>query len=249
MHRIPRSPRRAMVWSCQFLPVLLLVLSHGITPLRAETKSPPMVSIEVVLAEFNGPIDDALRQSWASDENPAQRLQQLERQGALGTVARIRLTTLHQLTARLQIGETAPVATGRTMRSPAAREERGGFPTPSMMPGATSYTMQQLGTLVSATPTVDEDGLISIEFQSERTRLLPNPPRPDAAAATEFVPQRTSSVSATTNVKIASGQTILISAARLDAAAKEESGELLILLTARLLPVARPAPPGTAAKP
>ena len=187
---------------------------------------PPMLAVEVTLAEFSGPANSDWQKNGPADESSVERLQRLEKLGLVSVVARVRMTTLDGGKATLQLGETTPIATGRTQFG--GRSPQGGFP-----PGATSFSMQNLGSMISVSPTRETDGAILVSLQVERTRLLPNPARADENANSEFVPARTRQVSSSSQVRVRDGKSVLVAGAV--AHGNEESSELLVLVSAQVV--------------
>lgn len=200
--------------------------------LRAEDDASParVVSVEVVIAEYTTPGKaDPVAGLGASDKSAADRLKQLAAQGQLGVVTQVRLSSLERQVASLQVGETTPVATGRTIR--------GGGPPGGGFPATVNYSMVNVGTLVRVTPHVDERGAIVLALEIDRSRLAA---KAKAEGAVDPEPARTVSITAKSTLLVPPGQTVLLSGAR--EFANDTTTDLLILVSGQVseTPQAKP---------
>lgn len=185
----------------------------------AQTQQPTgrAVLVEVLIAHVSGDVKDepGAKVDWS------QRLAQWERDGRVAALARVRLATLDQLQASVQIGERVPVVVG-SMRLPSSpRREPGTDAAPAT---ARSYRVENVGTLVTATPRIDE-GSVLLDLKVEQSRLAA--PGPDSGGD---APPSVQNVSAKTSVRIPAGQTVLAGEAQ--TAGKESPGRTFILVSA-----------------
>jgi hypothetical protein len=185
----------------------------------AETKpsvSPALraIAIEVLIVGAKG--EHAVELSGPSDEVAA-RVRELESEGQIVVIDRVRLTTLEGHKTLVQAGRNAPIATAQSLGG------RGG-------PVQRSYQYQELGTLISATARADGDAVV-VELEVEKSQLeqRAGKPRPED----EFVPLGTETLTLQVTARIGSGRTVL--AGGLEERADAESSAQLVLASARLL--------------
>lgn len=217
----------------------MLALCWGhVNGVADEKSSARTASIEVVIAEYTTPGKaDPVAGLGASDKSAAERLKQLATQGQLGVVTQVQLSSLSEQEASLQVGETVPVATGRTFgggRGGGAGGAGGGG-AGGGFPVVTNYTMVNVGTLIRVTPEIETDGSVLVDLAVERSRLATKP-KPEGAAEGE--PTRTVSVTAKSTVRAPPGQTVLVSGAR--TFGNGETTELLIIVSAKAADAAPP---------
>lgn len=150
------------------------------SPLSAE--EPPaagkVVQLEIVLATAAVPSEGA-----AAAERPAGKamLEQIEawsKAGKLTHLTRIKVLTLEQNSAEFQFSEVVPLITGRTV-FPGGR---GGNP----MVQQPTFTREEAGTLISATPRVEESGTILVFLKVEQSRFETQPAQPQAEGEKDF---------------------------------------------------------------
>lgn len=209
----------------------LMVLSIGLAcgMANAQEARPEaanrLIAIEVLVADLVIPDKEAKEEPADAVVN---RIRESEKQGKLSRVTRLRLTTLSEQQAMAQYGERAPLATGRSMFGGG----RGGGERAAALLGggggevATSFTYQNVGTMVQITPRADGDKVI-MECSFEQSRLVPKAasPRPtapgggDAPAAASFVPDSIETITARSTVQMKSGQTVLLTSRQ------QQSGE------------------------
>jgi Flp pilus assembly secretin CpaC len=187
------------------------------------------VEIEVVIADLAG--KDKAGEPFAAE--PAEKVlamvRKLEEQGKLESCTRVRLTTLEGQIAMAQFGERRGVVSGRSRAAGRAGDFGG-------VPQQTSYSFENLGTLVSATARVADEGPILIELQIERSRLSADAPANEAARPDgDTPPPRTLTATTKSTVRIADGQAVILGGLVQSSPAKDSS-TTLIVVTARVLP-------------
>ena len=229
---------------------LLLALLCPVRLVAAEAKlasTGRMVSIEVVIAQFAEGKKD-VDFNLDSGDKLAARIAELEKQGQISQLTRMRLTTLDQNPAQLQFGQRTPVATGRTRARGFARQGGGANPAEGGGPVvSTSYTIENVGTLIGVTPHVEEDDTVSLKLELEKSHIEPAAAGEPGADATDVPPARTATLQSRSTVRLRSGQTAVVGQSQ--SSAQGESGQTVILVTAHVS--AAPAPvktPGVAQK-
>jgi hypothetical protein len=195
------------------LSVLSVSLACGFTTAQdAKDSDDRVISIEVLIADL------VITDKEAKDE-PADavlnRIRESEKQGKPSRVTRLRLTSLSNQVAMAQYGERAAVATGRASFGGIRGGDR---------PGGggdigTSFTYQNVGTMVQVTPRADGDK-VTMDCSVEQSRLVPKgggprptgPRSPDAGpiAPEPFQPESIETITAKSTVQMKSGQTILL---------------------------------------
>ena len=208
------------------LGIALCVFSLSVTPrpCMAETEapvSPPgrAIAIEVVIVGTQGDIPDELAWEFSgpSDEVAA-RVRQLESEGQIVVIDRVRLTTVENQKAMFQEGMAAPVPSGRVLA-------RGPGGEPQM-----SYQQQNVGTLITATPKVDGDAIVvQLEVEKSQLERRADQPQPEERP----LPPATETLSSQVTLRIGSGNTVLASS--LENTAGEASSARFVLASARLL--------------
>src|SRR6185295_11095051 len=193
------------------LSLISSLLSCASFLVAAEKPAPTgrMVSIELVIAQFpDGQKDLDLAQE--SGDKLLTRVKELEKQGQFTRMTRMRLSTLDQNQAMLQLGERAPVASGRTRAAFGGRGGQGGVAGAPVV--NTTYTIENVGTMIGVTPQVEDDGSVSLNMQIEKTHLIPPPAAGDVAAGepAEVPPSRTATLTTRSTVRVRSGQTTLV---------------------------------------
>jgi type II secretory pathway component GspD/PulD (secretin) len=89
--------------------------------------------------------------------------------------------------------------------------------------------MVSVGTMIRATPQIEEGGTVLVKLELERTRLVA---KPRAEGASESEPSRTVSTMAKSMIRVPPGQTVLMSGAK--SFANDETTELLIIVSAQV---------------
>jgi type II secretory pathway component GspD/PulD (secretin) len=205
--------------------VLTLTLAAYAFAQETGAKSQKVVTMHIVIATHTG---SEAELDLKSAEDVSARLDELLSSGTITSLTRATLTALDQRPAILQITDRVPVASSRVFRGGRGGEGGGGF-------GQLTYMEQATGTQVSATPQVQPDGSVIVEFQVEKSRLLPQTPSATAggeAAAVEVPPPGMSTLSAQTTVGIAPGATVVVGGFQF--AGDEPSSPAFILLSAEV---------------
>jgi type II secretory pathway component GspD/PulD (secretin) len=156
---------------------------------------------------------------------PAEKLRatllDLEKQGKLDYLAHVRLTSLENLPASVQVGQTTAVITGRTAMRP------GGM-------ASNEVSQRQTGLLVTTTARCQDDRRILVELTFEQSRLIP-PPAADEPAkegGEVLLPPRLGTSTLKTTLRIADGQTVIVGG--LGAETSGQKTLFVILATARV---------------
>jgi len=172
----------------------------------ADGASAAVIAIDLVIADV-GPVDKA--EAAPDDKDVPARVRDLEKQGKLARMTRMRLTTISEQVAMAQFGERVPLATGRTFGG------RGGAAAAALvgggggaLEGPTSYTYQNIGTLINVVPKVEGDRVI-MECSVECTRLAPRKPATDKPEGS-FEPTALETIQAKSAVTVKSGETVLL---------------------------------------
>jgi type II secretory pathway component GspD/PulD (secretin) len=182
------------------------------------------VEIEVVIAEAAG----AGKPEAAGTAFSAEQIRDLEKQGKLDALARVRVSTIEKRPGSVQFGENVPVATSRSF----SRGFGGGADREAQAPAAVSYTMQQVGTMVEAIPEIQADGSVIVQLQVERTRLERQPSADGEAAARSVVPPRSLTMSVRSSVHVPVGKTVVFEA---NQGSAKESRQTWVLVSANVL--------------
>jgi type II secretory pathway component GspD/PulD (secretin) len=176
-----------------------------------------MVTVEVLLIDGNG---DVVRSIESADE-PLKQLQRLEEEESLSSVTRMRLTTLEQLPASVQVGQRV------NLRSMVAGGPGGGFGG-----GRTSaFRGENTGTILSVTARVAEDNAIILSVQFEQSRLASTAPRDPAAGEDPTSPPDIATITAQSTVRVPGGGVQVLGGGR--SSNGKTSEQSLILVTAQ----------------
>lgn len=176
--------------------------------------------MEVVIA--SGP-----REAGA-EEMTAAALLELAGTGKLDWVTRLRLATVENDRAHVQVGERSPIVTGRT--------QRGGFPGGE----AVQTVMVNVGTTVEAIPQIAADGSIVIALTAEKSWLEPAAPAAEGGEGPQPLPaQRTSTLNAKSTVLVKPGEPTLVTAQ--SSSAGKSNTQTWIVLTASASGGSKPA--------
>ena len=117
-----------------------------------------MVTVEVVIAEAKTDDAESIAAVESAGDDVARKIAALEKSEQLKIIARVRLTTLDNQPAFLQIGE----------RVPTIRDVRGGQAEP-----VTRLEYQNAGLIVGLTPRIDSEGRVTMEIDVEKSELGP----------------------------------------------------------------------------
>jgi type II secretory pathway component GspD/PulD (secretin) len=155
----------------------LLCVSSG---LRAE--EPPaagkVVQLEIVLATASVPSEEAAAAERPAGKEALAQIEAWSKAGKLTHLTRIKVHTLEQSAAEFQFSEVVPLITGRTV-FPGGR---GGNP----MVQQPTFTREEAGTLISATPRVEESGTILVFLKVEQSRFETQPAQPQSEGEKDF---------------------------------------------------------------
>lgn len=191
-------------------------------PARPIDVAAGMVEIEVQIVETTAGSqqDKQLGFAGSTDETLA-RVRELERQGKLDVVNRIRLATLDQQPAFVQVGERRPVVT--------AWHSTG---RPSDSRAVNSMTYQNVGTILGVTPRIAGSDVI-MELDIEKSRL--DDTRSAGARQdddTAFVPPRIVTANCQTTIRVAGGKTVIVGG--MQTQSDDDTSAFLVLATARI---------------
>ncbi|MFZ5833416.1 MAG: hypothetical protein ACOY3P_25290 [Planctomycetota bacterium] len=164
---------------------------------------PAMVEIEVEIGEL---IDgDTAAEPEAEQprrrgrgEAAADGGQRIAGEQPIRSLGKFRLVTLSNQSAFLQVGGRVPRVTG------VGQSSRG---------VTRSVTIENIGTIVNVTPAVSRDGLVTMEFEIEDSRLGPTDEGAVIAELPEQEPLRTSPIETfqlKTTLQIKSGESVLV---------------------------------------
>jgi len=196
-----------------------LVSFQAVAAEATPAKSKKLISFEVVLIDRAAVTDDGKLPT-------ATELLALEKQGKLPSVQRLKLSTLENVEARLQLGEEAPIVTGRTLRGGGPG---GGFPS------SESVSYQSIGTMLTVTAEVDADGKVVASLSLQRSSLAPTKAvekvdGQEAAATPPYPRKLTSTINTAT--RLAPGETAVLCGQQTQNG--NTPGELWVLVSAKL---------------
>lgn len=210
-----------------FASLLALPLLFAANTLIADENGPQaaphqVVAVEVLIADLA-----AAELGEEKDEQAiVNRLRELDQQGKLSRVTRLRLSGLSEQIAMVQFGERIPLATGRS-------PNRGFRPAGNVAgEGATavSYSYENVGTIVQMTPHI-ESGKVVLHCNVEQSRVASRKPAADKDEEA-FQPSGIETITAKSVVQIKSGGTALLASRQLSQG--ENSAHTYILVTATI---------------
>lgn len=203
------------------------LVSSSVSVMADEPKDGAVVSIEMLVADLTQ-VDKG-----AGDEDKAviARIQELEKQGKLSRVTRLRLTTVNEQAAMAQFGERAAIATGRNIFGGRGAGGPGGGGE-----GSTSFTYQHVGTMAEFTPKVS-GGQIAIDCKVEQSRLVPRKPAlgatpPGDRQEAGVQPDSIETITARSIVQVKSGDTVLLTSRQQSSG--DATTHTYILVTAKI---------------
>lgn len=164
---------------------------EGDPPKRAGGPPPAVISLDFEIIEL-----PAFKDALDTDERLVARAKELQAAGKVRGTTRIRLTTVDGHAASAQFGLREAMPTGRSRTA-------GGF-------NQTSFTYQNVGTLVGATPEVVADGGIRVEVQIEQSQI--SRPKVDPDSKEEPPPAAISNLSTKTSVTVRKGKPAVVAA-------------------------------------
>jgi type II secretory pathway component GspD/PulD (secretin) len=198
------------------------------SPAQRYAAKPPSsgraVALDVTIAELADSAKSAVSLPLESPQKTLEIIRELESQGKVALVTRARLTTVDGRPAMLQIGEQANVATSRRMAAGRAARDGGGFGE-----AVAQFTRQNIGLVIGATPRVQADGSLAVDFEFEKSQIAARPQRGDAADAP---PPGVMTMKAQTTLHIPAGQTVIVGGTQM--ASPSESGQTIVLVSAQV---------------
>ena len=166
-------------------------LSSAVSAEDESWLAPRSVTIDVVIASG--------QRDAAGGEITAAGLLDLEKANKLDWVTRLKLATVENERAHVQVGERSPVVTGRT--------QRGGFGE------AVQTVMVSVGTTVEAIPQIAADGSIVVALTAEKSWLEPELAAAEGGEGPQPLPsQRSSTLNAKLTVHVKPGEPTLVTA-------------------------------------
>jgi len=204
------------------LTIGLCLFAVGVIRAGEEVKSAPqMVETELLIAETSRVAvseNGELNLSAPADKLRASVLE-LQKQGKLDAVARVRLASLENVLALIQVGQTTAFVEGAS-------------PTPNST--AVNVTERETGLVVGVTASRQADRQISVTLEVQHTRFVPRPPADAKTKDASFVlPPHTATASLSTTVLIPDGQMVVVGGT--GAQTSDQKTVLVILATARVL--------------
>lgn len=182
------------------------------------------ISFDLAIVEINKSGKQSPTLDLSNKEKISEQLKALEERGEGAVVSRVRLASLEHVPCSVQIGESRPVAAGRTATRFGGGREGGG-------PAAVTYQMTNIGMLVQITARVEKDGAVVAELQLSASRLVPAA-KTDKSEAVDLPPDRTTTLSTQTTVRIPKDRGTIVSASQSTAA--DETRETLIVVAAHV---------------
>lgn len=194
-----------------------------------------MVSIEVSIVELAEKPNPEETLDAEASQKLISRIKELETQGKLAGLTRVRLSTLENSIATSQTGARAPAMTGRNTFP----GQRGGEGPQSRPMTSAMYQLQDFGTLVAATPRIEPGDTIVIDLQIEKSSPGSDvrPPNTEPPRVEGVVSARMSTITFRSTVRVTIGQTVIIQGSG-TSSPTDGGSRTVILLTAR----AEPAP-------
>ena len=192
-----------------------------------------MVTIEVLIVDVRHG-DTAKGDADDLHGDPKARIQQLEKAGRLDSLTRVQLTTVEGQKASLKVGQQVARITS------SQRSGGGGFGGGAGGGGGggqvNSFTMANVGLMLSVTPQIRRGGLVVMAIDIERSQLGPAEEgpvisKPSDGEAIRFAPTETLTTTATISAR--SGQGVLVGRQQTKQQARQS--ELLIIVTPELL--------------
>ncbi|MCA9189175.1 MAG: hypothetical protein R3E01_22870 [Pirellulaceae bacterium] len=191
--------------------------------------------VEIQLMQLES-TPDVFAQAGLSTESTADEMWKFAAKGVPANgrsmTTQVQLVALDGGSSMIQVGQTVPVAVGRTMSAARGFGGAGGRGGAAPL-AATQFNMQNIGTLVRAEPRVDGDQII-VKLSFEQSRLAATPTADEAADPTEdFAPQRTLSQTVETTVRVDNGGIALVSG--LEQVATDEQVRSVLLVSAKIM--------------
>lgn len=176
------------------------------SPAFVRAENPAIVTIEVSILELAEKPEPSSVEAEAAETWIA-KLKEMEAAGKLAGITRVKLSTLEDCIATAQSGERVPTISGRQFvgrAGPAGQDQ-----------GQPIYTVQSFGTVVTATPRVEESGSILLELMIEKTGPslgASDAAKADQAPVADIARNRVLNINLKSTVRIPNGQTIIAGA-------------------------------------
>lgn len=195
-----------------FETIMIALLVAAFMPLRvtaeeAKSAAGKAIAVELVLAEASDPSLLPEAEGETPAEISADRVKQLQKEDKLTSWFRVRMASLENCPAYVQLGERVPVATGQAMMGFRSREGNA---------VTTQYSTVNVGTVVKVTARIEDGGTIVVDLDLERSRLANQPPpaRTEGSPRPTFVPSKTETIMTQTTVRLTPGKTAVVAAHR-----------------------------------
>ena len=177
------------------------------------------VAIQVHLLKTRGKdLDDVdLKGLSGSSDEVQKRIRELERAGRIYVANRMQLTALENQKSMLQVGERVAVETGSMVSREGSR--------------ISNYKDYQVGTIISVQTRVSDDSGITMNFDFEKSEVVPGEKSDDKKAV--FVPSSTATLVTQTTVQLRDGNSVL--AGNLVSRSASETEEAYLIVSARIV--------------
>jgi hypothetical protein len=176
------------------------------------------VAIQVHLLKTRGKdLDEVdLKGLSGSSDEVQKRIRELERAGRIYVANRMQLTALENQKSMLQVGERVAVETGSMVSREGSR--------------ISNYKDYSVGTIISVQTRVSEDSGITMNFDFEKSEVVPGEKSDDKAV---FVPSSTATLVTQTTVQLRDGHSVL--AGNLVSRSANETEEAYLIVGARIV--------------
>jgi hypothetical protein len=176
------------------------------------------VAIQVHLLKTRGKdLDEVdLKGLSGSSDEVQKRIRELERAGRIYVANRMQLTALENQKSMLQVGERVAVETGSMVSREGSR--------------ISNYKDYSVGTIISVQTRVSEDSGITMNFDFEKSEVVPGEKSDDKAV---FVPSSTATLVTQTTVQLRDGHSVL--AGNLVSRSASETEEAYLIVGARIV--------------
>ena len=148
----------------------------------------------------------------------AETLRKLGADGGATILTRVRLTTLDNQFAQVQVGGQKAVVAGDNFDRTGRRMN--------------SYQIDQEGLMVTVTPRATDDGVIALQLSVEESRIE-DAPAPSAENPDEVSPPGKTTAVVNTTVSVNDGETLTIS--DIDQGQNDSNRRVIVVVTARVL--------------
>ncbi len=180
------------------------------------------VSFSITIVEMNKEGKPKSTLDPSNADKIAEQIRALEEKGEASVISRVQLSSLEQMPCSVQIGESKPTVTGRAGPQFQGRDAARG-------PIQVSYQYTNVGMMIKLTSRVESDDAVLAEMELSSSRLVPSP---KAGEDAPIPPERTTTMSTHSTVRIPKGRAVVVSASQ--SADTDESREMLVLITAKV---------------